>query len=34
MLDAYAVATSLCRLLRPIVEQIRVSDRNLADQMK
>src|SRR5258708_37127508 len=34
MLHAYAVATSLCRLLKPIVEQIRSSDRNLADQMR
>ena len=34
MLVAYTVAIDLVRLLRPIVEQIKVHDAHLADQLK
>jgi len=34
MLIAYSVAISLVRRLRPIVEQIKMHDAHLADQLK
>ena len=34
MLVAYQVAVEVTRKLRPIVEQLRQHDRNLADQLK
>jgi four helix bundle protein len=34
MLQAYEVAVSLVRLLKPIVDQLRKRDANLADQLR
>ena len=34
MLDAYAVAIQLIRVIRPLVERIEKHDRDLADQIR